>query len=425
MGRQDVGACLRDRSLSAHIEAEHRAEVRADFARAVWGFCRRTLAVRRSGKRAIALAPGGISGIYHELGVLKCLNDAFDCGIHDFDVYAGISAGAVVASCLANGIHIDEQIAKIGALDRRWGYQLRLGWRHLNLTEVPKRLLLAQKEVVKYVLRALMREDDFSVASMIGTWAYLLGPVFDNRQFEEAMRALLTRPGRTNDFRELDCELLVGATDQDLREHVIFGHGGIVDVPISVAVQASAAMHPFFPSVEINGRYFTDGMVTRTSNLGATIDRGADLVFVVDPFVPLVTDRAGHNARHGNMWIVEQDYKTMSYTRFERARAQLMRSNPQVSVYSFVPSNRMRRYMSGQNPFVARNFDRIVCAAYKSTARRLDQLEHKMSGELAGHGITLDLGPVRATCKRLGQSRRADVRQLLDEWPPRRRTDAA
>jgi predicted acylesterase/phospholipase RssA len=260
----------------------------------------------------------------------------------------------------------------------------------------------------------LRREDELSVASVFGLYAVLLGPLFDNRQFEKAMCRLFRQSGGTNDFRELGPELYIGATDQDRREHVLFGELGMDDVPISTAVQASAAMHPFFPSVEIKGRHYTDGIVTRTSNLRSAIDHGADLVFVVDPFLPLISDEPGFNARHGNMWIVEQDYKTMSFTRFARAREELLRSDPHVNTYSFVPSNRMRRHMAKQNPFISRNFHRIVCEAYKGTYRRLAKLEYKIRGELASHQITLDLGPVEERIERLRESRRPDVSILLD-----------
>jgi len=261
----------------------------------------------------------------------------------------------------------------------------------------------------------ILREDEFNIASVFGLYAVLLGPIFDNAPFEKAMRTLFSMDGRTNDFRALGPELFIGATDQDTREHVLFGSPGLDDIPISRAIQASAAMHPFFPAVEINGRMYTDGIVTRTSNLRKAIDHGADLVFIIDPFVPLISDDPGFNARHGNMWIVEQDYKTMSFTRFSLARKELTRSNPFVNTYSFLPSNRMRRLMAKQNPFVSRNFHRIVCEAYRSTYRRLKKLEYKMAGELAAHNINLDLGPVQEKAHELKKTKSRDVKILLGD----------
>jgi predicted acylesterase/phospholipase RssA len=390
---------------------------RIRFIDQIWDHCTNVLVKARRGKKAISAAGGGITGIYYEIGVLKCLHDAIDADIRDFDIFLGISGGAVVTSCLANGIPIDDIIAKIGDLDRSWNYRLKLSWRQLNVMEVPRRVFLLQREMVRYVMRMLKREDELSVASVFGLYAVLLGPIFDNAQFEKAMRSLFRKSGQSNDFRELGPELYIGATDQDRREHVLFGDVGFDDVPISRAVQASAAMHPFFPSVEIGGRFYTDGIVTRTSNLRSAIDHGADLVLVIDPFLPLITDQAGFNRSHGNMWVVEQDYKTMSFTRFSQARKELMRSNPDVNTYSFVPSNRMRRMMGKQNPFISRNFHPIVCEAYRGTYRRLKQLEYKMRGELASHSITLDLGPVEEKVARLRHMDKPDVKVLLDTPP--------
>jgi NTE family protein len=421
MGERHVGACLRDPSLSARFAEQRPAEERARFADSLWSLCHRLLVERRRGGKSINLAGGGISGIYYELGVLKCLDDAFDVDLRDFDSYYGISAGSVVAAGLANDLAIDDLLRKLGRVDRNWPYRLQLGLRHLNVGELPRRLMLVRRELGSYLSRMLKGEDELSVTSLMGAWAVALGPLFDNTEFEAVLRKLFTSDGRSNDFRHLGRRLFIGATDQDRRVPVLFGTEGFDHVPISRAVQASTAMHPFFPSVEIDGRRYTDGIVTRTSNVRDAVDRGADLVFVVDPFVPIVSEEPGFNARHGNMWIMEQDYKTLSYTRFEQARNEILRRNSRVSIYTFVPSNRMRRLMSAQNPFVSRNFHPIVCEAYRSTFRRLQKVEYKLAGELSSHGITLDLEPVEEKVRALAEARTLDVRLLMGGPSSKRR----
>lgn len=413
-GQRHVGACLRDGSLGAGCPEAAREAARGRFLERLLATARRLLLARRTGRKALCLAGGGFTGMYYELGVLKCLRDTMTIGIRDLDLFFGISAGSVIASCLANGIPVDEIIAKVGEIDREFRHRVRLSWRHLNVAEVPRRMMIAQRELTRTVLRVLRGRDELSLGSLLSSGAAVLGPLFDGSDFERVMADLFSERGRSNDFRDLRRELFVGATDQDSREHVLFGGRGWDDVPVSKAVQASCAMHPFFASVEINGRFYTDGIVTRTSNVAAAIDHGADLVFVVDPFVPLIADAPGYNARHGNMWILEQDYKTMSYTRFEMTRNELMRRNPLVNIYTFVPSNRTRHPIAEQNPFAARNFDRIVCDAYRSTFRRLRTLEYKITGELATHGIGLDLGPVEAKVAALDELPSPDVRLLLD-----------
>src|SRR5258708_13018551 len=55
-------------------------------------------------KTALVLAGGGITGFLYEVGVLAALDElAGGAASNDFDVYVGTSAGAVLASLLANG----------------------------------------------------------------------------------------------------------------------------------------------------------------------------------------------------------------------------------------------------------------------------------------------------------------------------------
>jgi len=424
MGERHVGGCLRDLSLSPRLVGEHAAEARRDFVERFWRFCDQRLVKKRSGKKAIAAAGGGITGIYYELGVLKCLDDACDVDIGDFDMYFGISAGAIVTGFLANGYDIDDMIANVAGVRNDWPKRLHLGWRNLNYAELPKRILMAHQDFASYLVEAVKGQADLSMFSALWSYERALGPMFDNSELEEFLRAMFTRPGCTNSFAELDCELYVGATDQDQRTHVLFGDGDQTHVPISQAVQASSAAHPFFRSVEVEGRYYTDGIVTRTSNLKAAISKGADLIFVIDPFLPQVSSVPGFNARHGNIWLVEQDLKTLAYTRFSQIRDELLRRNPQVRAYTFVPSNRMRRLMS-QNPFIGQNLHPIVCEAYRSTYRRLRQIEYKLGGELASHGIALDLSPVEKKVRVLRKARNPDVRMVIDPLEPKPKESAA
>ncbi len=413
MGKRHVGACVRDLSLSSRLAGEHREEARTAFLERLLETCRGILEKKKVGKKALCLSGGGITGIYYELGVLKCLQDAMDFDLADFDIFAGISAGAVVAGCLANGYSIDELLGHVGRMEPLNRYRLQLSWQHLNISSIPRRVRFFQRDLSSYVWRLVKREDDLSLAGISRAYATLLGPIFDNKNLEQMLAKLFSGEGRTNDFRELDRELYIGTTDQDLRKHVLFGDEDLDHVPISQAIQASAAVHPFFPSVEIEGRFYTDGVVTRTSNMTTAIRKGADLVFVADPFVPLISEEPGFNARHGNLWIIEQDFKTVAFTRFRRISEQILRQNSHVSAYTFVPSNRMRRLMS-QNPFVARNFHPIVCEAYRSTARRLHQMKYRLQGDLAAHRIDLDLDLVNFRVEALRSARKADVRMLLN-----------
>ncbi len=395
LGQRHVGACLRDLSLSPRL-ADSAPAARARFIDQLWLHCRSQLVDRKSSRKALCCAGGGITGIFYELGVLKCLHDALaNFDIRDFDMYFGISAGAIVTALIANGFSIDELIDNFS---ERSGpdFDVEVRLRHLTVGDLPTRAVAAAKHVKSYLGRVLERQERFNVASMASQLAALAGPFFSGHRFERHLAEILARPGHTNEFSKLKRKLYIGATDQDLREHVLFGDPGQEHVPISKAVQASSAIHPFFRSVEIDGRYYTDGFVTRTSNVIAAVEKGANLVFVIDPFLPLISETPGFNFAHSAAWVVVQDYKTVAYTRFEQVSEAFLRQNPQVTSFAFLPSNRMRRLMSS-NPVSTANFDAIVTQAYRSTYRRLRQIEYKIGPQLEEHGMQLDLEPVSRT----------------------------
>ena len=59
---------------------------------------------------------------------------------------------------------------------------------------------------------------------------------------EKYLHNVLSEPGRTDNFGELDCELYLTATDLDTCERIVFGEEDWQDVPISKAVQCSTAL---------------------------------------------------------------------------------------------------------------------------------------------------------------------------------------
>ena len=101
---------------------------------------------------------------------------------------------------------------------------------------------------------------------------------------------MLSEPGRTDDFGELDCELYLTATDLDTCERVVLGVDGSEDVPISTAVRASGALPMVYAPVQVNDRELIDGGMVSTTNLDIAIQAGAKLVVVINPIVPFIND---------------------------------------------------------------------------------------------------------------------------------------
>ena len=104
------------------------------------------------------------------------------------------------------------------------------------------------------------------------------------------MREVLSDEGRTDDFRELECELYLAATDLDTCERIVLGAEGWDDVPISSAVRASTALPMVYAPHRVKDRELVDGGIVSTTNLDIAVEAGAKFIVVVNPLVPYVND---------------------------------------------------------------------------------------------------------------------------------------
>src|SRR5262249_3755692 len=88
-------------------------------------------------------------------------------------------------------------------------------------------------------------------------------------------------PDRVARFDDVERELYVVAVDLDSGEAAHFGEDGRRDVPVSTAVQASAALPGLYRPVRIGGRDYVDGGVKKTAHISLAIEHGADLVICI------------------------------------------------------------------------------------------------------------------------------------------------
>ena len=94
-----------------------------------------------------------------------------------------------------------------------------------------------------------------------------------------------------------------------------------------------------------------------------------------------------------------------------------------MSSYTFLPSNSLRRLLS-INPMDHRPYLEIWKGAYLSTLQRLEQLRHRIRGDLAEQGFVLDTARPEAIAERLQATETpaledffADGRVVLEERP--------
>ena len=114
--------------------------------------------------------------------------------------------------------------------------------------------------------------------------------LYSGSGIEAYVRNVLSDPDRTDDFRALENELYLAATDLDTCERIVFGADGWDDVPISRAVRASTALPMVYKPVQVHDRELVDGGIISTTNVDIAVHAGAKLVIVVNPLVPYVND---------------------------------------------------------------------------------------------------------------------------------------
>jgi NTE family protein len=253
---------------------------------------RRRRSRKRPSKTALVLGGGGFTGGVYEIGALRALDLlAVNSTVNNFDVYVGTSAGSFVAAMLANGVSPDEMMQVINRRipseleDLDLGKVLRPNY--LGFLEKSAMLPLRTLELA----RSLVRMGRFSAMDVgVGLAEALPTGFYSGSGIADYVAAALSEEDRVDDFRLLDKELFLTATDLDTCERIVFGEEGWNDVPVSKAVQCSTALPIVYKPVDLKGRQLVDGGIRSTTNVDIAVEKGAKFIVVVNPLVPYVND---------------------------------------------------------------------------------------------------------------------------------------
>jgi predicted acylesterase/phospholipase RssA len=241
----------------------------------------------------LVLGGGGFTGGVYEIGALRAFDLlAVNRTVNQFDIYVGTSAGSFVASMVANGVTPEEMMRVLNKAlpspidDPSLRTLLRPNYRGWagKLALLPLRIAGTIRHVAGNVGEISMVDIVTGIAEGLPTGVY------HNRGIEKYMREVLSDPDRSNDFRELEPELLLTATDLDTCERIVFGQDEWADVPISRAVAASGALPIVYEPYELRGRQLVDGGIISTTNVDVAVEAGAKFIVVVNPLVPYVND---------------------------------------------------------------------------------------------------------------------------------------
>lgn len=369
-------------------------------------------------RMGLAIAGGGPLGAIYELGALHALQDSVrGLALHRLDVYVGVSAGAFIAASLANRISTSELCRVFtNRPDAEIGFQpdifLRPAYREYlhRLGQVPGVLKDNSLDLLRHPLQA-------SVARMLGEFSRAIPTgLFDNAHIQAFLHQLYSQPGRSDRFQDLSADLIVVAADLDNGAAVRFGSGEQEDVPISSAVQASAALPGLYPPVKIGDRYYLDGALRRTLHASAALDQNLDLLIGINPLVPYNSDKElrdaldgeGHLVEGGLPLILSQTFRALIHSRMKVGFDKYRNRYPATDLMLMEP-NRDDRVIFFTNIFSYSSRNRLIEHAYQGARTELRKRRRLLNPTLKRFGMSLNTANLNDKTRTLSRS--------LDERP--------
>jgi NTE family protein len=384
----------------------------------------------RRSRTALVLGGGGFTGGVYEIGALRALDlMAVNRTVNQFDVYVGTSAGSFVASLAANGVTPEEMMRVVNQqvptpfkdVDR--GTLMRP-----NALEFAQSAALLPLRVLGLARTFVTQARSTSLIDLaVGLAEALPSGLYDGSGIQEYLDAVLSDPDRVNDFRLLQNELFLTATDLDTCERIILGGKDWDDVPISQAVAASTALPMVYKPVDIKGRHLVDGGLRSTTNVDIAVEAGAKFVVVVNPLVPYVNDFQkviptmwGSRVRRvqdmGFPQVGYQAFKLIAHQRLHEAVAHWKERYPGVDIILIEPDPN-DELMFETNIL---NFTRRVEIArhgFESVTLRLASDYDEIKAICAKHGIEISANRVRKVVRKFAEEREksAGWRRILEQ----------
>ena len=353
---------------------------------------------KRRGRVGLAVAGGGPVGGMYELGALRALDEALEgVDLTRLDVYVGVSSGAFLAAGLANGISTAE-MCRIFITGEPGHIQFRPeAFLFPAFGEYLRRAGSIPRVVVEWLGDLARHPLDTSWSDILGRFGALLPPgLFDSDEVGRFLRQVFDTHGRTDDFRELSRKLFVVAVELDTGATTRFGAPGLDHVPISRAVQASAALPGLYSPVEIDGKYYVDGALRRTLHASVAMDEGVDIVLGLNPLVPFDAGLARLNGKQvprslaegGLPAVLSQTFRTVLKSRMQVGLDKYQKQYAHTDLVLFEP-NPDDAKMFFTNIFSYTSRRRLTEHAYRATLDDLRSRRSELAPLLARHGLRL------------------------------------
>ena len=346
----------------------------------------------------LALAGGAPGGAIYEIGALHALNEAipgFD--LRDCGSFVGVSAGAFLSSCLANGLSTAQQVRAIVKNEPGEHPFIPETFFQPAIGELARRLVSTPMMLGGALRDYLTRKERRLLDALTVLGQGLPVGIFNNEPIRDYVARIFSIKDRTDDFTKLKRKLTVVTTDLESGESMRFGHLGWPYVPISKAVQASTALPGLYPPVEINGRYYVDGVLLKTMHASVPLEAGAKLVFCVNPLVPVDLRQAvqrnavepGQLLRGGLPSVLSQTVRTLIHSRLQLGVQSYEGKYPGADVVLIEPArDDYEDFFSNIFSFSSR---KGVCErAWNATRRSLLQRADHIQAVLDKYDLKLD-----------------------------------
>ncbi|PEN05194.1 patatin [Longimonas halophila] len=378
----------------------------------------------------LACAGGVVEGAIYEVGALCALDEAIDgLDLHALDTYVGVSSGALISSFLANGVSartLSRAIVSESDADPRLNVQPEVLFSPA-LREYAERMLRVPGALWRTFRYFATHPTDLSVVGLLSTFGSVVPTgLFENTPLHRFLAQALTPPDRTNDFRELQAKLRVVTMHLDSSEIAVFGEPGRDHVPISKAVQASTALPGLYCPVEIDGEYYIDGVARRTVHASVALDEGTDLLFCINPIVPVNVQLKRHANRllnehglidHGLPAVLSQTFRAIVDSRKTTGFKKYAHTHPDADLILIEPEYDDTR-MFFSNIFSFKNRHDVCEHAYQATRRHLRTQAPALQATLRRHGLRLRLDVLTDTRRTLFPEQkpsRSSAQSVLDE----------
>lgn len=365
---------------------------------------------RSRSKTALVLAGGGIMGAAYEIGCLSALEKVFRPGfsVRRFDIYLGISAGSVIATLMANRISPAEMFRVIARDERKVFNFRRADIYCVDYLEMLKSTLAVGRNLWR-IFRSYRGQGGrlFSADLFHILQEQFPSGLFSLAPMQDYMCRSFRQEGVLDNFNLIKPELYIPAIDLDRGERVVFGSEGWRDLHVCRAITASCAIPAFFRPYRISGHHYIDGSIGQVAHLDVPIERGAELIVVINPLVPIANDpehtclpslsygQCTTIAELGISYVWDQAQRIENRYKLDLAIERLRRDHPGVDIILFEPGPADSLFFL-QNPMSFEARVHVMNYGYHLTLGQLKENYADYQSLFARHGIQLDAAQLDA-----------------------------